>query len=122
MIFNQDDPIHYVYIVKDGIFSSQIRLSLNNQKTQGLDPSQMLKESDESSGKLASMGKTKSTKQGARKFKLHEIATLGNGSVIGCEDVLALKSDTHVTKLTCLSMKAELYRVEKNFFFSKLSS
>lgn len=82
----------------------------------------MLKESDESSGKLASMSKNMSTKVGARKFKLHEIATLGNGSVIGCEDVLALKSELHVTRLTCLSMKGELYKVNKDFFFSKLNS
>ena len=32
------------------------------------------------------------------------------------------KSDTHVTSLVCLSMKGELYRVDKDFFFSKVQA
>lgn len=44
------------------------------------------------------------------------------GSVVGCEDVLVAKSETHVTSLVCLSMKGELYRIEKEFFFSKLQN
>ena len=66
----------YIYIVKKGLFSSQVRLTVN-RKQQGLDPSEMLKESDETSGKLASMSKNMSTKAGGKKFKMHQIATLG---------------------------------------------
>ena len=80
----------------------------------------MLKESDESSGKLASMSKTMSTKATGKKYRVHQIASLGYGSVIGCEDVLVAKSDKHITSLVCLSMKGELYRINKDFFFSKL--
>lgn len=82
----------------------------------------MLKESDESSGKLASMSKTMSTKNTGKKYRLHQIASLGVGSVIGCEDVLVAKSETHITSLICLSMTGELYRIEKDFFFSKLGN
>ena len=42
-VFNQDDPQKYIYIVKDGLFASQVRINVN-RKTQGLDPSEMLKE------------------------------------------------------------------------------
>ena len=87
-----------------------------------MDPSEMLKESDESSGKLASKSKNMSTKASGKKFRLHQIASLGRGSVIGCEDVLVAKSETHVTSLVCLSMEGELYRIDKEFFFSKLQS
>lgn len=80
----------------------------------------MLKESDESSGKLASMSKTMSTKSSGKKYRVHQIASLGQGSVVGCEDVLVAKSETHITSLVCLSMKGELYRIDKEFFFSKL--
>ena len=111
----------YVYIVKgkDSLFSSQVRLN-TARKQQGLDPSDMLKESDENSGKLASMSKNMSTKAGGKKFKMHEIAVLGQGSVIGVEDYMVAKSDTHVTTLVCLSMKGELYRIEKELFFQKI--
>ena len=67
-IFNQDDPLKYLYIVKDGLFASQVRLTVNRQLA-GLDPSDMLKESDESSGKLASMSKTMSTKNTGKKYR-----------------------------------------------------
>ena len=77
---------------------------------------------DEGSGKLASKSKTLSTKAGGKKFKMHQMATLGQGSVVGCEDVLVARSDTHVTQLVCLTMTGELYRIEKEFFFSKLGS
>ena len=103
------------------MFASQVRLTVN-RKLQGLDPSEMLKESDESSGKLASMSKTMSTKNTGKKYRLHQIASLGVGSVIGCEDVMVAKSDTHITSLICLSMTGELYRIEKDFFFSKLGN
>ena len=42
-VFNQDDPQKYIYIVKDGLFGSQVRLNVN-KKMQGLDPSEMLNE------------------------------------------------------------------------------
>lgn len=42
--------------------------------------------------------------------------------MIGCEDILVAKSDTHVTSLVCLSMKGEVYRVDKDFFFSKVQA
>ena len=42
-IFHQDDPQKFIYIVKDGLFASQVRINVN-KKTQGLDPSDMLKE------------------------------------------------------------------------------
>ena len=87
---------------------------------QGLDPAEMLKEADETSGKLASKSKTMSTKASGKKFKVHQITTLGVGSVIGCEDVLTARSETHVTSLLCLSHKGALYKIEKEFFFSKL--
>ena len=123
VVFHQDDPIDQIYIVKEGVFSNQVRLSLlGKQKTQGLEPGAMLKESEETSGKLAQKSKTVSTKPGIRRFKMHQVATLGTGSVIGCEDVLVLKSKTHVSQLTCLSMRGELYTIEKDFFFAKLSS
>jgi len=69
-IFNQDDTLKYLYIVKDGMFGSQVRLAVN-KKMQGLDPAEMLKESDESSGKLASMSKTMSTKNTGKKYRVH---------------------------------------------------
>jgi hypothetical protein len=47
-----------------------VRLSINRQLA-GLDPSDMLKESDESSGKLASMSKTMSTKNTGKKYRQH---------------------------------------------------
>lgn len=96
-----------------------MRLSVN-RKQKGLDTSEMLKESDETSGKLASMGKNMSTKASSKKYKMHQISILGNGSVIGCEDVLCAKSDVHITSLVCASMTGELYRIEKDFFFSKI--
>lgn len=73
---------------------SQVRLSVN-KKLEGLDPSEML--NDEGSGKLASKSKTMSTKASGKKYKMHQIATLGQGSVMGCEDILVAKSETHVT-------------------------
>ena len=33
---------------------------------------------------------------------------------------MVAKSATHITSLVCLSQKGELYRIEKDFFFSKL--
>ena len=69
-VFNQDDPLKYIYIVKSGYFASQVRLTVN-QKLQGLDPSDMLKESEESSGKLASKSKNMSTKSTGKKHRLH---------------------------------------------------
>ena len=119
VIFNQDDPLKYLYIVKEGEFGSQVRLHVD-RKVKGLDPSEMLKECDNSSGKLASKSKTMSTKNNGKKYKMYQIASLGPGSVIGCEDVMVAKSDTHVTSLVCLSMKGELYRIEKDSFFPKL--
>ena len=62
------------------------------------------------------------TKTGGKKHRMHQIACLGYGSVVGCEDILVAKSDTHVTSLVCLSMKGEVYRVDKDFFFSKLQT
>jgi hypothetical protein len=47
-----------------------VRLTVN-RKQEGLDPSEMLKESDETSGKLASKSKTMSTKSTGKKFKMH---------------------------------------------------
>ena len=41
--------------------------------------------------------------------------------MIGCEDVMVAKSETHITSLVCLTMEGELYRIDKQFFFSKLS-
>ena len=70
MIFNQDDPMKYIYIVKNGLFSSQVRVSLS-RKIQGLDPSEMLKETEESSGKLASKSKTMSSKGAGKKYKTY---------------------------------------------------
>ena len=35
---------------------------------------------------------------------------------------MVAKSDTHITSLVCLSMTGELYRIDKEFFFSKLSN
>ena len=43
------------------------------------------------------------------------------GNVVGCEEVLVAKSETHITTLTCLSMHGELYRIDRDFFFSKLA-
>jgi len=105
--------------VEKSLFSSLVRLTVN-RKQEGLDPSEMLKESDETSGKLASKSKNMSTKSTGKKFKLHQISTLGNGSVIGCEDVLVAKSEVHITSLVCSSMRGELYRIERDFFFSKI--
>jgi len=102
--------------VVKSLFSSLVRLSVDRKK-KGLDPSEMLKESDENSGKLASMGKNMSTKATSKKYKMHQISILGNGSVIGCEDVLCAKSSVHITSLVCASMTGELYRIEKEFFF-----
>lgn len=91
----------------------------------------MLKEADESSGKLASMSKNMSTKAGGKKHRSFQIACLGEGSVIGLEDVVVAKSDVHITSLTCLGYEhktkgfmpeGELYRIEKDFFLSKLQS
>lgn len=121
VIFNQDDPLKHIYIVKDGLFSQQVRLSVN-RRVKGLDPSEMLKECDTSSGKLASKSKTMSTKSTGKKHRMYQIASLGPGSVIGCEDIMVAKSDTHVTSLVCLSMKGELYRIDKDYFMSRLSS
>ena len=121
VIFNQDDPLKYIYVVKEGLFSSQVRLTVS-RKMQGLNPGEMLKEAEESSGKLASKSKTMSTKATGKKYKMHQIASLGQGSVIGCEDVLVAKSDVHVTTLTCLSMTGELFRIERDFFFGKLQT
>ena len=42
--------------------------------------------------------------------------------MIGCEDILVAKSETHVTSLVCLSMTGEVYRVDKDFFFSKVQA
>lgn len=84
---------------------------------QGLDPSEMLKESEESSGKLASKSKTMSTKGTGKKYRMYQIATLGIGSVIGCEEHVVAQSNTHFTSCVCLSMTGELYRIEKDFFF-----
>ena len=42
--------------------------------------------------------------------------------MVGCEDIRVAKSDTHVTSLVCLSMKGELYRVEKDLFLSKVQA
>ena len=124
VIFNQDDPIEYIYIVEgnedpkmgESLFSSQVRLS-TSKKQQGLDPSEMLKESDETSGKLASMSKNMSTKAGGKKTRMHEIARLGRGSVIGVEDYIVAKSDVHVTSLVCISHVGKLYRIKRDFFF-----
>ncbi len=69
-IFNQDDPLKFIYIVKEGLFASQVRLTVN-QKLKGLDPSEMLKEAEETSGKLASKSKNMSTKSGGKKHRLH---------------------------------------------------
>lgn len=80
----------------------------------------MLKEQEESSGKLASKSKNMSTKASGKKYRLHQIAILGTGSVIGCEDIMVAKSQVHITSLVCQSMKGELYRIEREFFFSKL--
>ena len=60
------------------------------------------------------------TKAGVKTHKMQQIACLGTGSVVGCEDFLVAKSDTHVTSLVCLSMTGELYKVDKDFFFSKV--
>lgn len=60
------------------------------------------------------------TKTTGNKYRTHQIARLGIGSVIGCEDVLVAKKETHITSLVCLSMKGELYKIDKEFFFSKL--
>lgn len=80
----------------------------------------MLKEQDNSSGKLASKSKTMNSKATNKKHRLHQIACLGRGSVIGIEDIIIAKSEFHVTSLACLSQTGELYRIEKEFFFSKL--
>jgi len=79
----------------------------------------MLKEQDNSSGKLASKSKTMNSKA-TKKHKLHQIACLGRGSVIGIEDIIIAKSEFHVTSLACLSQTGELYRIEKDLFFSKM--
>ena len=109
----------YIYIVKEGLYSQQVRLTVN-RRVKGLDSSEMLKETDTSSGKLASKSKNMSTKATGKKHKMYQIASLGPGSVIGCEDILVANSDTHVTSLVCLSMKGELFRIEKDFFMAKL--
>ena len=80
----------------------------------------MLKEQDVTSGKLASKSKNMSKQGGGKKHRMQQIACLGQGSVIGCEDILVAKSDTHVTSLVCLSMTGELYKLDKDFFFSKV--
>ena len=76
----------------------------------GMDPSEMLKEMEESSGKLASKSKTLSSKNSGKKYRQHQIALLGPGSVVGIEDVLIAKSDSHLTSLVCIDVKGgELY-------------
>jgi len=75
VVFHQDDLLKYIYIVKSGLFSSQVRMNLT-RKTQGLDPSEMLKEQDASSGKLASKSKNMSKTSG-KKQKMLQIACLG---------------------------------------------
>ena len=81
----------------------------------------MLKEQENSSGKLASKSKNM-TKASGKKQKNHQIACLGKGSVIGLEDIVVAKSDYHVTSLQCLSMVGELYRVDKEFFMSRIQN
>jgi len=34
---------------------------------------------------------------------------------------MVAKSQVHITSLVCQSMKGELYRIDKEFFFSKLN-
>ena len=80
-------------------------------------PSEMLKEQDNSSGKLASKSKNLTQKVGSRKHKLHQVACLGKGSVVGLEDIIVAKSDLHITSLNCLSQTGELYRIEKDIIF-----
>ena len=87
---------------------------------QGLDPSEMLKEADESSGKLASKSKNMSTKAQGKKYRHHQIASLGSGSIIGCEDHIVAKSDVHLTSLTCLTTPGEFYKIDREFFFEKV--
>lgn len=60
----------YIYIVKEGLYSQQVRLSVN-RRVKGLDPSEMLKETDTSSGKLASKSKNMSTKATGKKHKMY---------------------------------------------------
>lgn len=68
VIFNQDDEQKYIYFVKEGQFASQIRMNIaRNMK--GLDPSEMLRETEATSGKLASKSKTLSTKNSGKKYR-----------------------------------------------------
>ena len=68
VIFNQDDPMRYVYFIKNGEFSSHIRLR-QQAKVQGLDPNDMLKVMEHSTGKLASKSKTMSAKANQKSFR-----------------------------------------------------
>ena len=82
----------------------------------------MLKITKQQDGKLARKSKTMSTKDKVKQQKVHQIQNAGFGSVFGLEDLLVKESKTYDTSLTCLSMKGQLFRIDKDVFYSKIQS
>lgn len=50
------------------------------------------------------------------------MANLGEGSVIGLNELLVAQSQTYTTTLTCLSSEGEMYKIQKDVFLQKIDS
>ena len=122
VVYREQDPAQYIYIVKDGLFSLTKKLDKDKGmlgKTPTEKEDEMIQEILQDPLASKNIQQFQATKKRAR-FEELGLAQVGKGNMLGIEDVEEDKETTYSQTATCFSENGVLLKIDKEELLSRL--